>query len=61
MSVEEGSPAAGAGITQGDLIVAVDGRAIMGADDLFEALAGEGSLSVSLVRGTEERTVQVAA
>jgi serine protease Do len=61
MSVEDGSPAAGAGIAQGDLIVAVGGHPIRGADDLFEALAGEGPLSVSLVRGTEERTVEVAA
>ena len=61
MSVEDGSPAAGAGIAQGDLIVAVGGHPIRGADDLFEALAGEGQLSVSLVRGTEERTVEVAA
>lgn len=61
MSVEDGSPAAGAGIAQGDLIVGVGGHPIRDADDLFEALAGEGVLSVALVRGTEERTVEVVA
>ena len=61
MSVEDGSPAASAGITQGDLIVSVGGHPIRDADDLFEALAGEGTLSVALVRGTEQRTVEVAA
>jgi serine protease Do len=61
MSVEDGSPAAAAGIAQGDLIVGVGDQPIRDADDLFEALAGEGALSVTLVRGTEERTVEVAA
>lgn len=61
MSVEDGSPAAAAGITQGDLIVGAAGRTIRDADDLFEALAGEGSLALTLVRASEERTVEVAA
>jgi serine protease Do len=61
MSVDEGSPAAAAGIAQGDLIVAAGGHPIRDADDLFEALAGEGSISLTLVRGTEERTVEVPA
>jgi serine protease Do len=61
MSVEDGSPAAAAGIAQGDLIVSAAGHPIRDADDLFEALAGEGPLSLTLVRGTDERTVQVAA
>jgi serine protease Do len=61
MSVEEGSAAAAAGITQGDLIVGAGGQPIRDADDLFEALAGEGSLTLTLVRGAEERTVEVAA
>jgi S1-C subfamily serine protease len=61
MSVEDGSPAAAAGISQGDLIVGAAGRPIRDADDLFEALAGEGTLSLTLVRGTDERTVELAA
>jgi serine protease Do len=59
--VEDGSPAAAAGIAEGDLIVAVGGRAIGSADDLFDALAGEGPLEIGLVRGAEELTVTVAA
>src|ERR687895_2797476 len=40
--VEDDSPAAKAGIAEGDLIVSVGGREITSADDLFDALAGEG-------------------
>jgi serine protease Do len=59
--VEDDSPAAKAGIAEGDLLVAVGGEAITSADDLFEALAGEGVLEITLVRGTDERTVTVEA
>lgn len=59
--VEDDSPAAAAGILQGDLIVAVGDRPIRDADDLYEALTGEGPLSITLVRGTDERTVEVQA
>ena len=59
--VEDDSPAAKAGIAEGDLLVAVGGTPIGSADDLFEALAGEGALEITLVRGTDERTVTVEA
>lgn len=59
--VEEDSPAAKAGIAEGDLIVAVGGSAITSADDLFDALAGEGALQVTVVRGVDELNVTVAA
>ena len=59
--VEDDSPAAKAGIAEGDLLVAVGGMPIGSADDLFEALAGEGALEITLVRGTDERTVTVEA
>jgi serine protease Do len=58
--VEDGSPAAGAGIAEGDLIVAAGGTAIATADDLFDALAGSGPLELTLVRGVEELTVTVS-
>lgn len=59
-AVEDGSPAAKAGIQGGDLIVAAAGRDVSDADALFEALASAGdSFEVRLVRGTDERTVQV--
>jgi serine protease Do len=57
--VELGSPAANAGIAEGDLLVAIGGTPLTSADDLFEALAGEGALELALVRGTDERTVTV--
>ena len=62
--VEDGSPAAGAGIREGDLIVAAAGRQVVSADDLFEALGSVGPkepLEVRILRGAEERTVTVEA
>ncbi len=59
--VEDDSPAAQAGIAQGDLIVAVGDRPVRDADDLFEALASDGPLSITVVRGADERVVEVAA
>jgi serine protease Do len=56
--VEEDSPAAGAGLEEGDLIVAVGGRGIGSLEDLQAALDGAGeSLEITLVRGADERTV----
>jgi serine protease Do len=58
--VEDGSPAARAGIEAGDLIVEAGGRPITTADDLFEALATAGeTYEVKVVRGTDERTIAV--
>ncbi len=58
--VEEGSPAAGAGLAEGDLIVEVAGRAVTGADELYEVLDSAGAeFEVKLLRGTEERQVKV--
>jgi S1-C subfamily serine protease len=58
--VEDGSPAAKAGIQEGDLIVEAAGKAVTDADALFEALAGAKTpYQVKIVRGTEERTVSV--
>src|SRR5258708_27438049 len=60
--VTEPSPAARAGLAQGDLIVAAGGRPARSADDLFDALeaAADGTVELSIVRGAEERVVQVA-
>jgi serine protease Do len=60
--VEDGSAAARAGVERGDLIVAAAGREIDGVEALYEALDGagaQGSLELTLVRGTDERTVTV--
>jgi serine protease Do len=61
-AVEEGSPAARSGIERGDLIVAASGRAVDGFDALHRAMdegAGNGALALTLVRGTEEREIEV--
>jgi len=60
--VDPESPAAGAGIQEGDLIVAAAGKPVGGPDDLHEAmdaLAPDASIELKVVRGTEERTVTV--
>ena len=60
--VEDGSPAAAAGIQTGDLIVEASGKAITDPDELVEALASaEFPFAVKLVRGNDERTVQVGS
>jgi serine protease Do len=60
--VEEDSPAARAGLAQGDLIVAAAGRPIRTPDDLFDALQAAtpaGTIELNVIRGTGERTIQV--
>ena len=62
--VEEGSPAAGAGLQEGDLIVQVGGLPISTVDDLQDALARTGvgaPVELRVLRGTDERTVSVQA
>jgi serine protease Do len=61
--VGDGTPAERAGIESGDLLVAAGGRPVASVDDLFDALGAVGaggSLDVTLVRGTEERTASVS-
>jgi serine protease Do len=60
--VSEDSPAARAGLARGDLIVAAAGRPTRTADDLFGVLrasAPGGSVELTVLRGSEERTVLV--
>ena len=58
--VQDASPADRAGIQPGDLIVAAQGREIDGVDGLYEALDSAGpKLALTLVRGAEEREVEV--
>ena len=53
------SPAAKAGVERGDLLVGVNGKPLSSVDELFDALEAGGGLSLVVVRGTEERTVDV--
>jgi serine protease Do len=59
--VSEGSPAARVGLAQGDLIVAAGTGPVRTVDDLFEALeaARGGTLELQILRGADERTIQV--
>ena len=58
--VAEESPGARAGLASGDLIVAAAGQPVTTPDDLFDALQGAGAaIELRIVRGTDERTVQV--
>ena len=61
-AVEDGSAAAGAGIQRGDLIVTAAGRDVDGVETLYEALDGagaQGQIELTLVRGTDERTITI--
>jgi serine protease Do len=61
-AVEEGSAADRAGLERGDLIVAAGGQQIDHVDALYGALdaaRGDGKLELTVVRGTDERSVLV--
>jgi S1-C subfamily serine protease len=58
--VEEDGPAANAGIVEGDLLVAAGDTALTSIEALHDVLAGATeTLSLTVVRGTDERTVLV--
>jgi serine protease Do len=59
--VSEASPADRAGLAAGDLIVAAAGQPVRTPDDLFDALsaAAGGTIELKIVRGTDDRTIQV--
>ncbi len=59
--VAEGSPAAAAELSQGDLIVKVGGQSIATIDDVWDALDRVGDqVEIEVLRGTEIRTVVVS-
>jgi serine protease Do len=59
-AVEDGSPAAAAGVQEGDLIVGAAGAPIGSADDLFDALdRADAELALQLVRGADDLEVVV--
>jgi len=61
-TVEPDSAAARAGLKTGDIIVALDGATIAGADDLVRALAGDTigrSVAFDVLRGTERFTLNL--
>jgi serine protease Do len=61
--VEDGSPAEAAGIERGDLIAAAGERQIDSVDALYaalDALSNGAKLPLTVVRGTEERELEVS-
>ena len=59
--VAEDSPAARAGLASGDLIVAAAGQPVRTVDDLSGALQAAGeTIELTVLRGTDERSIQVA-
>src|SRR5580704_15705041 len=59
--VAEDGPAARAGLAPGDLIVAAAGQPLRTVDDLSGALRAAGdTIELNVLRGTEERSIQVA-
>lgn len=61
--VEDGSPAERAGIEKGDLLAAAAGRELDGIEGLYATLdavpRGGGTLELTVVRGTEDRRVEI--
>jgi serine protease Do len=58
--VEPDGPAANAGIVEGDLLVAAGDTALVSIEALHDVLANAGeTLSLTVVRGNEERTVEI--
>jgi S1-C subfamily serine protease len=59
-SVEPASPAARAGMAAGDIILALDGAAVTGADDLIRLLAGDKigrAVAIETLHNGERRTL----
>ena len=57
--VVEDSPAGRAGLERGDLLVAAAGAPLTSVDDLFDALENAGTLTLGVLRGADERDVDV--
>jgi S1-C subfamily serine protease len=62
LSTEPNSPAQGAGLREGDVIVALDGQALAGVDDLHRVLSdvrAGARLELTVIRGTERLRVGI--
>lgn len=62
VAVDDGGPAAAAGLLVGDVVIAIDGAPILGPDDLRLALHDRpgATVAIDLVRGGERRVVNAA-
>ena len=62
LAVEENSPAKRAGLRQGDILVALDGQAVAGVDDLHRLLTElrvGASCELSVLRWTEKLQLKI--
>jgi S1-C subfamily serine protease len=62
LSVEENSPAKRAGLRDGDIIVALEGHAVKGVDDLHRVLAdirAGATCSLTVLRHTEKLELKI--
>jgi S1-C subfamily serine protease len=62
MSVEAGTPAAGAGLHTGDLVTALDGHPVQSVDDVHRLLGADAigrPMTIALVRGARRIEVRV--
>jgi serine protease Do len=57
--VVEDSPAGRAGLERGDLLVGIGHQPLTSVDELFDALETNASLTLTVLRGTDERDVDV--
>ncbi len=58
--IADDSPAAAAGLKEGDLIIAAGGRDVVTADDLYEVLDAAGEdLEIKVLRGVEEHALRL--
>ncbi len=61
-AIEPGSPAARAGLANGDIIVSLDGAPVTGADDLIRLLTGERigrGVEIEVLRGGDRRRLSL--
>jgi serine protease Do len=60
-SVREGGPAAKAGLKAGDVITAIDGKAVERVSDLTRELnrKGDGEVTIKIIRDKSERTIRL--
>ncbi len=59
LAVTEGSPADGAGIRPGDLIIQADGQAVLTAEALDELISGRETLTLTLLRDGENKIIRL--
>ena len=62
VAVDDGGPAAAAGLMVGDVVIAIDGAAILGPDELRIALFDRpgATVAIDLIRGGERRAITAA-